>query len=360
MIWNKVYNNLPHDLSGSLAKNRFGYEVLFGIDQLIENYNKFDDYIIVFDYVCDIELHYENKFKFFQIKTSNTGKYNRVSFLTNRKNDNVDSIIGRMYKISGKTENEKNMISVILVSNTPLTDGNFSTKPNIPVLLDEIDNNIRNKIINALKEETKTEEVSLENIYYLYTDVGLDYYENYILGKLTNFYEAEVNCSINKPKVLLNSIKELASVKANYEKDCGTDQDEFYKRKGITKLEFRKLIDYHHRENSDLVKKCEDTINQLTLDDISFQLNCIRSLKDIISCKDKKVEKNISVIYDTIKEDIKVGAMNGSMKDYAIHFLDDHQNISLSIYDDKSLIFTIVIYCLEKIKEELNNEKTNN
>ena len=35
-----IYNNLTYDLAGSRTKNRFDFEVLFGIKQLIDNYNK--------------------------------------------------------------------------------------------------------------------------------------------------------------------------------------------------------------------------------------------------------------------------------------------------------------------------------
>lgn len=50
-----IYNNLTYDLAGSRTKNRFDFEVLFGIKQLIDNYNKIDDFYVVFDYVCDID-----------------------------------------------------------------------------------------------------------------------------------------------------------------------------------------------------------------------------------------------------------------------------------------------------------------
>ena len=76
----EIYSSLPYDLAGSRTKNRFDFEVLYGIEQLIDNYNKIDNYYVVFDYVCDIELHYDNKLKFYQVKTSDTGKSNKVSF----------------------------------------------------------------------------------------------------------------------------------------------------------------------------------------------------------------------------------------------------------------------------------------
>ena len=110
MALKETYNKLPFDLAGSRTKNRFDFEILYGIEQLIDKYNVMNDYYIVFDYVCDIELHYDNKLKFFQVKTSDTGKTNNVSYLTKKKSDNSDSIISRMYKISGKTKEDKNKL----------------------------------------------------------------------------------------------------------------------------------------------------------------------------------------------------------------------------------------------------------
>lgn len=82
-IWG-IYNSLPYDLSGSRTKDRFKYEVLFGIEQLIDNYDQKEDFCVVFDYVCDIEVHWTDKLQFYQVKTSNTGKNNNISYLTKK------------------------------------------------------------------------------------------------------------------------------------------------------------------------------------------------------------------------------------------------------------------------------------
>ena len=345
-----IYNNLPYDLAGSRTKNRFDFEVLFGIEQLIDNYNKIDDFYVVFDYVCDIELHYDkNKLKFYQVKTSETGKSNNVSYLTKKKSENSESIISRMYKISGKTEEEKNNISVLLVSNTPLICKNYATKPNEIILLDEIEDTIKTKIIKHLITENITDNVNLKNIYYLYRNVGVQDFENSILGKLSKFYEEEKKCSINKPTVLLNSIKSIAEIKSKYEKKCSFE--ELYEKKAISKKEFGEMIDYHHLENSDLHKKCETQITNTTSDDIFFQLRCIKSLKNIIAGKDHKKIEILNKIYDTIKEDIQSNIVT-DLKEYGKAFKQKHSKLSFPIYYDDSDIYTMVIYCIEKIKEE--------
>lgn len=345
----EMYNKLPYDLAGSRTKNRFDFEILYGIEQLIDNYNNIDDYYVVFDYVCDIELHYDNKLKFYQVKTTDTGKSNNVSYLTKKKSGNSESIISRMYKISGTTDEEKNNISVLLVSNAPLINKQYATKPNEVILLDEIDEAIKNKLIDHLKSETNEQDINLKNIYYLYRNVGIQDFENSIIGKLSRFYENEKNCSINKPTVLLDSIKSLAISKSKYEKECTFE--ELYEKKAISKDEFGKMIDYHHAQNSDLHKKCEIQIMNITSNNLFFQLKCISALKDIISGKDYKKIDFLNEIYDTIKEDMLSDTVT-NLYEYASTFKEKHKEIKFPIYEDESNIFTMVIYCIEKFKEE--------
>ena len=68
------YLKLPYDLSGSMSKNRFRNEMLWGLEKMFELYKTNQDFFMVFDYVCDIEAHLDGKIEFFQIKT----KFNRT------------------------------------------------------------------------------------------------------------------------------------------------------------------------------------------------------------------------------------------------------------------------------------------
>ena len=61
--------NLPKDLSGSISKNRFRLELLWGISKIIDAHKEEDDYTVIFDFKCDIELHRQDEMCFYQIKT---------------------------------------------------------------------------------------------------------------------------------------------------------------------------------------------------------------------------------------------------------------------------------------------------
>ncbi|NLI93102.1 MAG: DUF4297 domain-containing protein [Peptococcaceae bacterium] len=65
--------SLPYDLSGSRSKNRFRLELLWGISKMLDIYN-YSDFAMVFDYVCDIEVHSQTGFEFYQIKTHKGAK----------------------------------------------------------------------------------------------------------------------------------------------------------------------------------------------------------------------------------------------------------------------------------------------
>ncbi len=346
----ETYKKLPFDLSGARTKNRFDFEILYGIELLIDNYHILNDFTIVFDYVCDIELHCndDESLKFYQVKTNNTGKPNNVNFLTNKDKRTKDSIIGKIYKISNNDSSSN--ISVLLVSNAPFINNKFVTKPNEAILLNDIEDTTKEKIINHLKKEINQQNINLTNIYYLYRNVGVDDYENALVGKLNKFYEQEKNCYMNKPTVLFNSIKATALSKAKYEEEC--EFDKLYSKKGISKQDLEKMIEYHYEKNSETYENCYKQIIENTKNNSLFQLGCTKSLKNIINAKDQKVINIIDEVCAKINEDMESGN-EISLDEYAKTFNDTHKDINFPVYLSKCDIYTIVIYSFEKLKEEL-------
>lgn len=67
----KYYMALPKDLSGSITKNRFRMELLWGVSKIIDAHKESGDYSVIFDFKCDIELHKEQEMFFYQIKQEN-------------------------------------------------------------------------------------------------------------------------------------------------------------------------------------------------------------------------------------------------------------------------------------------------
>ncbi|WP_457826323.1 dsDNA nuclease domain-containing protein, partial [Staphylococcus aureus] len=86
------------DLSGSIAKNRFRLELLWGISKIIDEHKANNEYTIIFDFKCDIELHKEDELDFYQIKTKKSGNYNSNNLCKKGKNKN-NSILGKLYAL---------------------------------------------------------------------------------------------------------------------------------------------------------------------------------------------------------------------------------------------------------------------
>lgn len=63
------YMGTAPDLSGSISKNRFRNELFWGIDRLLTCLDSgIDSFAVVFDYRCDIELHLDDRYEFYQVK----------------------------------------------------------------------------------------------------------------------------------------------------------------------------------------------------------------------------------------------------------------------------------------------------
>ena len=114
----EVYKKMKPDLSGSRSKNRFRLELLWGIDKILELMEAPDDFTVVFDYVCDIEVHKQDSFEFYQIKTHKESqpKYT-VKNLVNIPKGKEGSVLGKLFALVEADD----CVEVILVCNRPFS-----------------------------------------------------------------------------------------------------------------------------------------------------------------------------------------------------------------------------------------------
>lgn len=94
----EYYMSLPKDLSGSITKNRFRMELLWGVSKIIDIHRGNEDYSVIFDFKCDIELHKEQELFFYQIKTKKSGNFNENNLCKINKNDK-NSMLGKLYAL---------------------------------------------------------------------------------------------------------------------------------------------------------------------------------------------------------------------------------------------------------------------
>lgn len=108
------YMGLPDDRAGSMAKNRFQVELLWGIKKIIELHKKSEEYAVIFDFKCDIEVHKNDEIEFYQIKSKKSGNYTPKTLLS--KGQKKHSILGTLYGLY----NSNHKMKLAIVCNMPL------------------------------------------------------------------------------------------------------------------------------------------------------------------------------------------------------------------------------------------------
>lgn len=252
----EYYLSLPHDMSGSMSKNRFRLELMWGISKMLDVYDS-GDFTMVFDYACDIELHVADGFEFYQIKTHNGKASYTWKKLTTVKGEG--SILGKLYVLNKCDPNVK--ISLAVVSNSMLKVGN-ATQTKLEYCFEDLPDKEKAEVCNALKNELGIENVDLSKVFFIHTDMNLADPKNEIMGKLIISFQKIKGCEPNKPNALYRLIYETVEEKACYEYS-DEEYDTIISHKGLTKEEFDKMLDIHASEARTGIKQTEEYIESL-------------------------------------------------------------------------------------------------
>ncbi|ALB46197.1 dsDNA nuclease domain-containing protein [Clostridium beijerinckii] len=311
----KVYETLPYDLSGSRSKNRFRNELMWGLEKLYEIYRTGEDFCIIFDYVCDIEIHFINRFEFYQIKTSNKGEAYTIGKISNPDKQG-NSILGKVYILKNIIDASKLLDATIIaiVVNVPLktlddTVHSSVKKLNLNDIKDtkeakrvadrnngDIENQSKNKIVENLKLEIKTDTIDLSNAYYINSSLDLINPDNTLLGITLKFIEEITGKEASRASTLYRTLKDVITDKACYELKCET-YPEVEKYKGITKTEFEFILDRCISISEDYVKEAKYIIEN-NYHGFSEKIKLIKGLSFIVT------ELNGNVILNNLKEKI--------------------------------------------------------
>lgn len=234
------YNKLPLDLSGAISKNRFRLEMLWGASKMFDLFDR-DDFCVVFDYKCDIEVHLCNSLEFYQVKTHKVqSPYSFAKLSTQDRTGK--SIIGKLFLLKNALDSNA-QIKVAIVSNAYLKVGKtvYSNYENIDFasLATQTQQDIRNKLKNELGPD-----IDLSNVSYIYTSMNLLDPENDLRGKIVGSFEKIMGCEPEKPNALYRLIKDTVAMKACYEM-ASNSYDELLQNKGITKKELHDMLCKH-------------------------------------------------------------------------------------------------------------------
>lgn len=239
------YLKLPYDLSGSMSKNRFRNEMLWGLEKMFELYKTNQDFFMVFDYVCDIEAHLDGKIEFFQIKTNNAAKPYSITKIA-KPDKSGKSILGKLYAIKTADDSEDGIVSKLaIVVNVPLkTSDNVTHSTDREISFDKIDEVSKRKIAEYLIKECNVQTVDLSDCYYLYTSMDLFNPHDSLLGKTINFFVDVYGEEPKRAKVLFQTMTDTIEMKACYEQRC-INYDEVILKKGISRNELQKILEKH-------------------------------------------------------------------------------------------------------------------
>ncbi len=279
----EYYMNLPYDLSGSMAKNRFRNEILWGLKKIFDLYKDNVEFTVVFDYSCDIEVHKEDCFEFYQVKTQNNSGTYTVDKLT-KKNKAGDSVLGKLYKLKYNPDGKEcEETTISLVSNAPLNDGD-TTHNNMEIVeFNKIDNTAVLLIKKRIKEELKlTEEITLKNSVFVKTGMDLINPEKTLIGETALFFEETFNCEPKKINSLYRLLSSEIFNKACFELKITTYED-LLRKKGISKSFLESVLNKYLENTDTAIEKVKTFINRHYESDFRTRLKLKKALSQVIT-----------------------------------------------------------------------------
>lgn len=356
----KQYMSLPYDLSGAMSKNRFRNEMLWGLSLIFDSYIAQKDFVAIFDYVCDVELHSDGEFAFYQLKTSSgTTPYSTKKLTTYKKDsEEAHSIIGKLFLIKNALSPQATNHKVAIVSNVPIRLNN-KTYTNFPeVCIGSVEQEVIDGFTLCLQEEfPDIKKFDFTSVYYILSTIDLFNPHDTLLGRTVTFYQQVTGSEPTKPKTLYRAFSDAISNCACYEMEIHT-YNELVAYKGITSSQVENIINQYSDNANDSVAKCKEYIENLYCDDFVACLKTKRALEQIVIDlqRDKILQRKEQEIQSWILENS--GLLKGSKAEVA-DFLIERCQFSFPIEYNRIQMWTmyllIFIRMEEGVYEKLNH-----
>lgn len=332
----EYYMTLPHDMSGSMSKNRFRIELLWGISKMLDVYEK-GDFTMVFDCACDIELHVTDGFEFYQIKTHSGSRSYTCKKLTTIKGEG--SILGKLYVLKKATGNKA--LKLAIVSNSPLSDDGALCM-GLEKCFSELSETEKGKITSALQSELKLDNVDLNNVFFIHTDMNLADPKNEIMGKLVVTFQKIKNCEPTNPNALYRLIYDAVVDKACYEYS-DAEYESIMEHKGLTKAEFDKMLDAHSTSAKTGIQQTEEYIDKLS--SIREKRAYKKALPNIMNAMAqsrplKQLEKRIGAFLISNEEEL-----TGMEKGVDLLTHSFHDTFPIEFDNAEKTVFYIIVIC---------------
>lgn len=366
----QVYETLPYDLSGSRSKNRFRNELLWGLEKLYEVYKTGENFCIVFDYACDIEIHFDNRFEFYQIKTSNKGSAYTIGKISDPDKQG-NSILGKVYILKKIIDETKKFetTKIAIVVNVPLKtldktihssvkELNLNTLKDIQPQKDKlsskkvfIETQSKDKIIENLKAEVKSEIIDLSEVYYINSTLDLVNPEDTLIGVTLKFIEEITGKEAVRVITLYRTLTDIITERACYELVCDNYND-VEKYKGITKEEFEFILERTVLLSNNYIKEAKKLVEE-NYKVFYEKLKLIKGISSIV----KSLTNNL--VLNNLKEKI-LDYIKDNIENFICEFREIVENILIVFNEDFPLEYSehervaLIILMLAKYKEDLN------
>lgn len=252
-----TYNQLPFDLSGSTAKNRFRQELFWGISKMFDIFDR-DNFCVIFDYKCDIEVHFDDSLEFYQVKSHKIQKPYNFSLI--KKIDGKHSILAKLFLLQDISATGT-PIKCALVSNAFLQIGKKTISDVESFPFSDLDTASQKIVKSALENELHKNNVDLSRLHYIYTSMNLLSPQDDLKGKIIGHFEKLKGCEPVKPNALFRLIVDTVKEKACYELSIH-DYNELVKKKGLTKTELDQMLERHIEKTDDSVAQVYAFIEQ--------------------------------------------------------------------------------------------------
>ena len=257
MKLSEAYRTIPYDLSGSVSKNRFRQEILWGVSKMFDLFDK-TEFCVIFDYKCDIEIHLSDSIEFYQIKSQRAQR--PYSFTQLSKMEGTNSIIGKLFVLKD-TSCPETRIKCALVSNRFLKIKGKELSEAEVIDFNALDESLKAIVQNALKAELSRDEIDLADMHYIYTSMDLVSPENAVKGQIDSSFEKIKGCEPVKPNALHRLVFDTVEKKACYE-FANDDFDELVKQKGVTKAELDSILEQYKEKTDNSLEQIQAYIEK--------------------------------------------------------------------------------------------------
>ena len=269
--WEDVYSSIIKDLSGSISQNRFKFQRYWAINKIYELYQQPKDFVVVFDFACDVDVIIEDKIHFYQIKTSGSNSFTITKLISARKDSH--SILSKLSLL----EKYDHVESLNIVTNLPLQDLDKRILDFESICLNDLLNESKDKINEHIVEKT-SQKADLKKYFYLKSSLCIDNSYEQLLGATVLFLENKFTTSSMRPKMFLDWLIRDSENKVTYEYDIVEIKNSLYK-KGISRNYFENLLSKYKETDNVSIKEVEKIIKNEKI--YSKQVELQRALKEV-------------------------------------------------------------------------------